>query len=248
MFGRIKFSEFSRFSLIIFPKSPFSRFSLSCTNPASDKFRNLVTSTCRTGHCCDPSTLQNNTGMTWQKGGKTMYMIRSSALQEIGDRPPERVPSCYPILTLVLLSSAETRNLLQAIKHLRSRMALRHRDRLQRRVPLSTNLVFFNCKTGSENGKIQERVLDFFTTTVSDYLTLLKGSRSVTKEVRRMRYLCVQRTREVLFLHLMSKLFKFTILNLFEYFCICLSNNFSLRFTNNSKITIFYSQSRFNWP
>ena len=29
-----KFPEFSRFSLIFFKKVPFSRFSLSCTNPA----------------------------------------------------------------------------------------------------------------------------------------------------------------------------------------------------------------------
>ena len=43
------------------------------------------------------------------------------------------------------------------------------------------------------------------------------------------------------FLHVMSKLFQFTILNLSGCFSIHLSKNFSKRFTNKSKITMFYS-------
>ena len=61
-----------------------------------DKLRNLVTSTRRPGHRCDPSTLQNNRERAGQNGGKIMYMIRSSALRDIGDTPPDVSVSSKP--------------------------------------------------------------------------------------------------------------------------------------------------------
>ena len=47
----------------------------------------------------------------------------------------------------------------------------------------------------------------------------------------------------LLFLHVASKLFQFMILDLCGYFFIRLSKKFSKRFTNKSKITMFYSES-----
>ena len=59
-----------------------------------------MTGTGRTGHCCDPSTLQNNTGMTWQNDGKVIYMIRCSVLWDIGDTLPDFIEKLSFILNL----------------------------------------------------------------------------------------------------------------------------------------------------
>ena len=75
-----KFPEFSRFSLIFFQKVPFSRFSLSCTNPVIKHF--LTNHNKPSNFLLEPS---NNIGTKLLKTNQGLPKIVFNTAIEVSD-------------------------------------------------------------------------------------------------------------------------------------------------------------------